>query len=269
MSSPSLTSPHVHNCTRCAELEQRLETAQLSAELDVVSLGVQLARAQREIDRLKGDLSERAKEITKRDRELYNEWLAVHGKDPELKTNAFGPAAQGALTRARRAGLEQDDMLKVVRSHGKYRFLVFGQWAASGSARDKKDKLSDAFKNEDRWGALLELADAPIPLPSPRSQKPEHFISHGYSRPIDNLVTALERNDLKPYLSGAGQGTALCPVHDDRQKSFRFKEADNGSVLMYCQACSSHFLTGEAFCDQVRETLELPLSDLYPNRKVA
>lgn len=232
----------------------------------MASLAVQVARMKQENDRLRADLSERRKELTKRDKEAYELWLEVHGKNPELKTNAFGPAAQAALTRARKAGLEQDDILTVVRNHARYPFLVFGKWSAKGSARDRKDKLSDAFKNEDRWGMLLELAASPPRATPARSHVPEH-LSYGYERPIQNVYAALEAADLRPYLSESGQGSALCPIHDDRQKSFRFKEADNGMVLMYCNVCSTAFVTGEAFCDQVRADLKLPISDLYLNRK--
>lgn len=235
--------------------------------MDMAALGAQIASLQRENSQLKNRLADRAKEITKRDDDLYAIWLEVHGKDGKLKTNAFGPAAQAAVTRARRAGLDQDDMEKVIRSHARHSFLIFGNWAASGNAKDRKDKLSDAFKNEDRWGALLELADAPVtPTPSPRSKsKYPDYNGYGYSRPVANLFAALERNDCHPFESAAGQGSALCPMHDDRQKSFRFKESDTGSVLMFCNACGTKYYTNEDFCDDVRQMLELPITDLYPN----
>lgn len=265
MSTPSLTSPHVlkNNCERCAELEARLEHTQFAAESDLASLAGQLARMERENDRLRSDRADERATHTKQDGDAYAHWLKVMGKN--AKTCKFGESRKRALARARRAGLTQDDVLKVITTHALFPFLVFGRWAASGGKHDRKDDLVDAFKEEKRWESLLELADAK-PSPAPRSSRPD-FIPQGYTRPLDNLVRALERNDLKPFLSGSGQGSALCPIHDDRQKSFRFREADNGSVLMFCQSCSGGFVTGEAFCEQVRRDLEIPLTDLYPNRR--
>lgn len=223
-----------------------------------------IARMQREIDRLKAAVGERAKELTKRDKELYELWLEVHGKDPEKKTNAFGPAAQSALTRARKAGLDQDDMEKVIRTHARFRFLVFGKWAAKGSDKDCKDKLSDAFKNEDRWGMLLELADSPAPHVSHKPDYEAHFNTLGQDRPLMNMYYALERDERNPYLSGDGQGSAHCPIHDDRERSFRFKEKADGGVVVYCFACSPAFVSNQAFCETVRQDLQIPVTDLYP-----
>lgn len=255
----SLTASHVlkQQCERCAELEQRLEQTQVAAEMDMASLGAQLAQMRRENDMLRGKLADRAKDMSKRDQQLYLLWLEVHGKDPSKKVNAFGPAAQRALTRARRAGLEQDDMEKVIRTHARFPFLVFGRFESSSrNAKDRKDSLADCFADERRWNQLLELADRPPSFP----HVPQN-------NPFDLFVAALDRANLKPFVSDYNrQGSAYCPIHDDREKSFRFKEhADNGSVLMWCHACAPGFVNRVAFCEAIRVELGLELTDLYPN----
>jgi hypothetical protein len=260
------TTDHVQELqARVEELEARLEHTQVSAEMDMASLGAQLATMKRENDALKGKLADRAKEITKRDHELYVLWLEVHGKDRNLKVNAFGPAAQRALTRARKV-LDQADMEKVIRVHARYPFLKFGEWDASKGQR--KDGISDAFKDENRWNALLRLADKPAPRPSHVPNRHEdHFNTRGQSTPIENLYQALEDNDCNAWLPSSGQGSAHCPIHDDRERSFRFKEGTDGGVLMYCFACSPGFVSNKAFCETVRQDLQITITDLYPNRR--
>lgn len=257
-------------CEHCAELEQRLEQTQISAEMDMAALGAQLARSQREIERLQRQVSDDKASHSAQDGEAYKHWLEVMGKDPAKCK--FGESRKRALTRARRAGLKQPDVLKVISAHARYPFLVFGRWSANGSPKDRKDDLVDAFKAEGRWESLLALADAPVPKPpvTPRSITPRRnpdYPSYGYDRPVANLFAALEKADCRPFETASGQGSALCPCHDDRQKSFRFKESDSGSVLMYCQACSGSYYTNEAFCDEVRDMLAIPLTDLYPNQR--
>lgn len=267
MGSPSLTSTHVlkTDCERCEELEAQLERTQIAAEMDVAALGAQVAQMQREITRLKKQVADDKASHTAQDGEAYAYWLEVMGKS-EAKCR-FGESRKRALARARRAGLTQEDVLKVISAHARFPFLVFGRWAATGSQKDRKDDLTDAFKEEKRWEALLELADRPVAPPHVSQRREDHFNTLGQDRPLMNLYYGLERGDCNPYLSAGGQGSAHCPIHDDRERSFRFKEKADGGVVVYCFACSPGFVSGQAFCEQVRQDLQIPLSDLYPNRK--
>lgn len=284
MATPVKDTPRSKSCETCERLRERLHEVRAeldrvkdNAEGDINALALQLAKATQELERLRRVQAGEKSELTKRDKEAYEFWLAAHGKDPAKKVNAFGPAAQSALNRARKYGLTQEDILKVIGTQARYPFLVFGRWSATGSRNDRKDGLAHAFKDEGRWNALLTLADAPPPTTHDRRSEPRKgpWNPPGYSEPpnharaarlergrdpIVEFIDALEVHHSSPHVSYNGQGNALCPAHDDTQKSLRFKEGDDGRVLVHCM---SHNCTPEA----ITAALGLSLADLFPNRK--
>lgn len=73
--------------------------------------------------------------------------------------------------------------------------------------------------------------------------------------PIDIVLPELEG----VTSVGIGRYTALCPAHDDRRPSLSVREADDGTVLIYCHA-------GCLFEDIV-DCLGLRPSELFPFRR--
>lgn len=51
---------------------------------------------------------------------------------------------------------------------------------------------------------------------------------------FENLQSALEAADCRPHVAPTGQGSSLCPAHEDRGASLRFK--DDGRLLVHCNA---------------------------------
>ena len=225
----------------------------------------ELNRLHTEVKKLRAQVAADRSEMTAQDKVAYESWLAAHGKDASKAKNRWGPGMQSSLRRARKAGLKQDEILKAIGAHARYPFLVFGRWAATGAPRDRKDSLSDLFKNEDRWGAMLELSDAPPPTTHDRRSGVRYTPSeHDQNltlpprreQPIDAFLSALERANCLPHVASNGQGTARCPAHDDTFKSLSFKEREDGTLL-----CNCHAGCGGA---QIVEALGLQLRDLFP-----
>lgn len=215
----------------------------------------ELNRAHHELKRLRSQVAEDKAEITRQDKAAYTLWLEAHGKDSSKAVNRWGPGMQRALGRARKAGLKQDEILKAITTHARFPFLVFGKWSEAGSARDRKDALGDLFKDENRWGSMLELAETPAPKAAWRN------LTRVPPRdPIVEFTDALEHANCSPKFSYDQQGNALCPAHDDTHKSLRFKEGEDGRVLVKCMASNC---TPEAIC----AALGLRVADLFPNRK--
>lgn len=76
--------------------------------------------------------------------------------------------------------------------------------------------------------------------------------------PVDEVLARLDK--VRP--SGTGRNgrswMARCPAHDDRSPSLRVTEADDGRVLLFCNAgCSGADIVA---------AIGLSLADLYPGR---
>jgi len=78
----------------------------------------------------------------------------------------------------------------------------------------------------------------------------------GGPKPIDRILDALKQCGKKVKASAGGQYSAQCSAHEDHRPSLRLKAADDGKVLITCQAgCKP---------EAVIEALGLRWSDLRP-----
>ncbi|HPU06917.1 MAG TPA: DUF3987 domain-containing protein [Thermogutta sp.] len=75
-------------------------------------------------------------------------------------------------------------------------------------------------------------------------------------KPIDTVLTALDRHGCRPKRSGTGW-SAQCPAHDDRRPSLSVTEGTDGRVLVCCHAgCAT---------ESIVAALGLAMKDLMPD----
>ena len=73
--------------------------------------------------------------------------------------------------------------------------------------------------------------------------------------PMEKVIAALRRMDLKVTTPGPGRAVSQCPNHDDRHPSFSITEGSDGRVLLHCHAgCET---------DEIVAALGLELRDLF------
>lgn len=261
-----------------AEREAHDETKQRASD-DIAAMGLTIARLQQEVSRLKNAVAADRAATSKQDEELFETWKRLLGKNART---VFSDDRRRAIKKARKAMLEagydaqttQARLLKVIEGGARFPFMVYGRWSATGSKNDRKDDLAD-FLARGKWmERLIELADAPPPTTHDRRIEPQGdpqswapHVPSSRSRvprpnpPITEFIHALEHANCSPHVSDySGQGNALCPAHDDTQPSLRFKEGDDGRVLVWCNARQC---THEAIC----AALGMTVADLFPNKK--
>lgn len=111
----------------------------------------------RALGNMKRRLEDESPGVTGQDDAVFNAWCEATGRDPAKMK--FGEGRQRAIKRMRRAGYSQDQIFLAVELAGRYRYLVFGRWSATGSASDRKDDLIDIFKDEKRIESLLACGE--------------------------------------------------------------------------------------------------------------
>lgn len=118
------------------------------------------------------------------------------------------------------------------------------------------DQAVDAGNAAEAEYWLRRIAEGDVkparPLPKPLRADSTWDTSVAF----ENFRALLEHHECRPYLSSNGQGSALCPAHDDRGASLRFKE--EARLLINCRAGCT--------VDEVLAALHVSWSDLGGRR---
>jgi putative DNA primase/helicase len=83
-------------------------------------------------------------------------------------------------------------------------------------------------------------------------------------RPVDSVVSCLDRKGFDPQPCGPGQWRSRCPVHTGQSHNLSIREASDGAVLLHCH----HVENGRGTCSAaaIVSVLGLTLKDLFPPR---
>lgn len=269
--SPPMSSSACENCAETrAELERlraRLEDVQVAKEDDLNNFAVDIANKNREIARLKNELETFLDQTpgSKLAKSLFEYWRDQLGK---RANTVYGTARKKAVLTALKQH-DEETIKKAIDGAAKMPFVgPHGRQPTADKGAKRFDDLTLILRDEttiERFGTYVDAPEPAVPAYS-KPVEPSVWASllPGVP-PIDLVYQALSEAGCNPFRGSGDWWNARCPLHDDRDPSFRFHHRPDGSIGLFCHGpCKDFYRDQKAFAEAACQVLDLQLRDLYP-----
>lgn len=246
-------------------LRERLENERHrfdALQVDLQNLQADVIAKNREIGRLKGEITKREGTSTTmvEVREVWDHYVAKVAKRSDV---VFGDGRKKMIRDRLRECRESNVSDPVARLKRAIDGLAARPYVRNGGGRTSEPKnakryaqLQHALRSDEQVDAAISWLEPEQP-DNVRQLRPRRQTEYR-EPPVSLVLRALEKLDLTWRVASGGRQSwsAQCPAHEDRDPSLSIREASDGKVLLNCFAG----------CDviDVVGALGLSLTDLFP-----